>query len=44
MNEFTPLSLELMDQYADLIVGISNTTLQPLQSLRENKKFVLYPS
>ncbi|WP_162262879.1 glycosyltransferase family 4 protein [Paenibacillus sp. Soil787] len=45
MNEFTTFSVELMDQYADWIVGISDTTMQPLQSImRSNKKFVLPPS
>ncbi len=45
MNEFTPLSVRLIDQYADWIVGISDATLQPLQGLvREHKMFVLPPS
>jgi glycosyltransferase involved in cell wall biosynthesis len=45
MNAFTTFSVELMDQYADWIVGISSTTMQPLQSImRSNKKFVLPPS
>ncbi|MCY9694381.1 glycosyltransferase [Paenibacillus alginolyticus] len=45
MNEFTHFSVELMDQYADWIVGISGTTMQPLQSImRSNKKFVIPPS
>jgi glycosyltransferase involved in cell wall biosynthesis len=45
MNEFTPLSARLMDQYADWIVGISDATLQPLQGfVRDHKMFVLPPS
>lgn len=44
-NTFTPISAEFMDHYADWIVGISETTLQPLQNhIRRAKKFVLPPS
>ncbi|UKS27623.1 glycosyltransferase family 4 protein [Paenibacillus sp. HWE-109] len=41
---FASISAELMDAYADWIIGISETTLQPLHRIRERKKFVIPPS
>ncbi|HEY0828105.1 MAG TPA: glycosyltransferase family 4 protein [Bacilli bacterium] len=44
-NEFTPVAAELIDRYADWIVGISSTALAPFQGeVIEPKKSILYPS
>ncbi|MEW9700294.1 glycosyltransferase family 4 protein [Paenibacillus sp. SI8] len=44
-NESTSLSVRLVDQYADWIVGISHATLQPFQMIgSDHKKYTLPPS
>ncbi|MDF2927527.1 MAG: extracellular matrix biosynthesis-like protein [Paenibacillaceae bacterium] len=44
-NPHTHMAIEVIDQYSDWIIGISNATLQPFRGgTPESKTLILYPS